>query len=257
MTTDCLEMRAIADHYGPGETAVLAALAGIDSILFSHTRAAQEAAYDALLSAARDGRLPLSIVDAANRRLAAFKAAFLRPPGSLADIGTPEHAAIAEEAARAGVTVVRRGSALPLGGVVGVVEFASVLESGIVERGGQAGFARALKARLPHAEVLTMMSAGDPAAALALAERVDTLVLAVRNAHLIPEQLAAARQIMQAARQVALVCLRNPYDASALDDADSALCTCGDSTPSLAAAVAALMGDYEPDGVLPVQVALA
>ena len=34
VSTDCMEMKAITDHYDPGESAVLAALAGIDLILF-------------------------------------------------------------------------------------------------------------------------------------------------------------------------------------------------------------------------------
>src|SRR5690606_34530300 len=38
VATDCMEMNAITDHYGAGESAVLAALAGIDLIMFSHTR---------------------------------------------------------------------------------------------------------------------------------------------------------------------------------------------------------------------------
>jgi hypothetical protein len=49
-----------------------------------------------------------------------------------------------------------------------------------------------------------------------------------------------------------LLCLRNPYDAALFDSADTILCTCGDSPPSLAAAVAALAGAFRPAGVLPV-----
>ncbi|MBC6938367.1 MAG: glycoside hydrolase family 3 protein, partial [Chloroflexi bacterium] len=60
--TDCMEMKAITEHYGAGESAVLAALAGQDVIFFSHTPAYQEAAYEALLAAARSGRLPLERV---------------------------------------------------------------------------------------------------------------------------------------------------------------------------------------------------
>jgi hypothetical protein len=86
----------------------------------------------------------------------------------------------------------------------------------------------------------------------ALAAQVDTLVLAVRSAHLNPEKRDTAVRLLRAARQSVLVCLRSPHDAAALPGADSVLCTCGDSPPSLAAAVAALMGDYVPEGTLPV-----
>jgi len=256
VTTDCLEMRAVSDHYEPGESAVLSALGGMDAILFSHTRAWQEAAYDGLLEAARSGRLPLEVIDAANRRMLALKQAYAAPPGDLEIIRAPEHLRVMRAAARAGTTLVQAGSALPLTdkASVGVVEFASILESGIVESGGVSGFARLLKTRLPDAPMLTLMSTANPAAAEALAGQVDTLVLAVRNAHLIPEQLASARRLLGLAQRTALVCLRNPYDVDALPGADTILCTCGDSEPSLEAAVAALMGDYVPKGTLPVEV---
>ena len=47
--TDCMEMKAITDVFGAGESAVLSVLAGVDLVLFSHRRERQEAAYDALL----------------------------------------------------------------------------------------------------------------------------------------------------------------------------------------------------------------
>ncbi len=68
-TTDCMEMRAVSDHYTPGESAVLAALAGQDLILFSHTRASQEAAYEGLLTAAQSGRLSLDRIDQSVTRI--------------------------------------------------------------------------------------------------------------------------------------------------------------------------------------------
>lgn len=256
VTTDCLEMNAITEHYGAAETAVLAALAGIDALLFSHTRSRQEAAYDALFAAVGSGRVPMQIVDEANRRLAAFKARYVLPRGDLRVVNSAEHRALANEAARAGTTLLRRSAALPLAGRVGVIEFASAFDSGIGEVDGLTGFSRLLRARLPDAEVHIMRGNSANADALELAGQVDTLVLAVRNAHLNGERLSAAQSLLNAARQRVLVCLRNPYDAGGLTGADAVLCTCGDSTPSLEAAVAALLGDFTPVGHLPVEVTL-
>ena len=254
VTTDCLEMNAITNHYGAGETAVLAALAGIDALLFSHTRSRQEAAYNALLNAAHSGRLPLSIVDDANRRLAAFKARYLLPRADRSVVACAGHQALAAEAARAGVTLLRPGAALPLSGPIGVIEFASALDSGIGEVDGLTGFSRLIRERLPEAGVCVLHGDQADSEALALAARAGTLVLAVRNAHLKAERLEAARQLLNAAQRTVLVCLRNPYDAGALAGADTVLCTCGDSMPSLQAAVAALLGDFTPTGRLPVEV---
>jgi beta-N-acetylhexosaminidase len=80
------------------------------------------------------------------------------------------------------------------------------------------------------------------------------LVMVTRSAHLRPEQLQVARELMGQAAKVVLLCLRNPYDVNVLPGAGTILCTCGDSKPSLRAAVDALMGDFAPSGQLPVDV---
>ncbi|GAB4555739.1 MAG: beta-N-acetylhexosaminidase [Anaerolineae bacterium] len=254
VSTDCLEMHAISKHYTPAETAILAALAGSDTILFSHTRAVQEEAYQALISAAQSGRLPLSVIDEANRRLFAFKTRYLKPRTDLSVIRAPSHLDAMAAAARASVVMLKRGAALPLHGTIGIVEFPSLHESGIIETSGLTGLAQRLKARLPHLEVVIQQSNAEAANAEQLAARVDTLILAVRNAHLSQPQLTIARRLLSMAHRVVLVCLRNPYDAGVLNGADTILLTCGDSTPSVAAAADALLGDFEPSGVLPVQI---
>jgi len=83
------------------------------------------------------------------------------------------------------------------------------------------------------------------------------LVLATRSAHLLPEQREVAQALLDSAAKSVLLCLRNPYDAEALHGADVVLCTCGDGTPSLQAALDALLGRFTPAGRLPVSVSLA
>ena len=57
ITTDCLEMRGITDHWGAGEAAVLAVEAGADLLLACHTLKTQVAMRDALVDAATSGRI--------------------------------------------------------------------------------------------------------------------------------------------------------------------------------------------------------
>ncbi|MBI5669247.1 MAG: beta-N-acetylhexosaminidase [Chloroflexi bacterium] len=260
--TDCMEMKAISNHYGAGESAVLAALAGEDIIFFSHTRAYQAEACDALLVAARSGRLSENRIDEAVGRIQMLLARF--PANSQPDISAirqPERLTLMQQAARAGTVLLKSDPAVfPLkpDTNAGVVEFASYLESGVVERGGITGFVARLSARLPQAVCVSLKSADTDAAALERAQQMaadcDVLVLATRNAHLIPEQLDMARDLAARAQQVILVCLRNPYDAMVLPGAVAVLCTCGDGEPSLLAAVDALLGQFKPAGKLPVPV---
>lgn len=266
-TTDCMEMRAITDHYGAGESAVLAVLAGIDMILFSHTRAYQEAAYDALIEAARSGRLSERRIDQAITRLDALLERYaITSTPDLSVIRDPEHLRIVEEAARAGTVLLKsEGGLLPLvlaeGHKIALIEFISVLESQVMESGGKTGLAAALTQKLPMIEIISLMSLDASPEHVQRAEKLasesDVLILATRNAHLIAPQLERAQDLIARAKAVILLCLRNPFDAQMLPNADVILCTCGDSTSSLDAAVAALLGEFTPSGRLPVKVELA
>lgn len=254
-TTDCMEMKAISGNYGAGESAVLSALAGMDMILFSHTRSMQEEAYDALLEAAKSGRLPLSRIDEAVGRVQAFKATYaITEPPKLELIRHPDHLAIAQKAARAAV-VLHHGELAPLdlSQNITLVEFASVFDSDAFGAETKTNFGGLLRQTLPHINHVALYPPHYEGTVEAV-EKADVLILASRSAHLNPKQLEMANQLLQKARYSILLCLRNPYDVEVLHGAKVVLCTCGDSTPSLQAAIDALTGQFVPTGVLPVPV---
>ncbi|MEP7293780.1 MAG: glycoside hydrolase family 3 N-terminal domain-containing protein, partial [Chloroflexota bacterium] len=222
--TDSMEMKAISEHYGAGESAVLAALAEIDLLLFSHYRQNQEDAYHALLEAANSGRLPLPLIEAANARIAALKADYaVTQAPDISIIRKPEHLALAQRAARAGTVLLSSSGIFPLqpdAENVALVEFGSYLDSEAMERGDLANFARMVSVRAPGIECLSLRAYETKPELLekakALAASVDILVLATRSAHLMPEQLEMARDLLSRSRHAILLCLRNPYDAGVL-----------------------------------------
>jgi len=71
--TDCMEMNAIAGHYGTVNAAVMAVAAGADVVMVSHTFARQTGAIDAICEAVRDGRIAEERIDASVRRILACK----------------------------------------------------------------------------------------------------------------------------------------------------------------------------------------
>jgi beta-N-acetylhexosaminidase len=262
LTTDCMEMRAISDRYGTGESAVLAALAGVDVIFFSHTAEKQAAAHDGVLKAVYSGHISTDRITEAARRILTLKARYAGAPQPFASelIATPEHRAVAQEAARAGVVMVRQETGvLPLrpgdGRRVVMVEFASYLDSEALERGGQTGLAERLKERLAGLEAIALESNFTPeqaARARAIATGADVLLLAVRSAHLYPPEAQLADLLIADARRVVLVALRNPHDVARFPTCKTALASLGDASPSLDAVVSALLGDYTPSAGLPV-----
>jgi beta-N-acetylhexosaminidase len=69
IVTDCLEMKAVADHWGTARAALEAVKAGADIVLVCHTLERQREVFELLLAAARSGELPESRIDSAARRI--------------------------------------------------------------------------------------------------------------------------------------------------------------------------------------------
>ena len=67
--SDCLEMKAISEHFGCGKAAVRAVAAGVDAMLVSHTSEAQHEVIDALAAAVVDGTIAEGRVREARVRL--------------------------------------------------------------------------------------------------------------------------------------------------------------------------------------------
>jgi len=261
--TDCMEMQAITQNYGAGESAVLAALAGADAMFFSHTREKQEAAYNALLDAAESGRLPLDRIEQAVARINAFTSRFPGgEPGDLSVIRHPDHLAVCRAAAEAGTVLVTANLATfplhPESQRIVLIEFASHLETGVLDQSGLTGLGILLHTQAPHIIHITLDPLEPQAETLEEAQRMvrtaDVAIVATRSAHLLPRQREIAQELLDMAHHSILLCLRNPYDIEVLDDTDTILCTCGDGAPSLQAAVDALLGRFTPTGRLPVPV---
>jgi beta-N-acetylhexosaminidase len=265
--TDDMEMKAVASQFGAGEAAVLAALAGQDVILFSHRVETQEIAYHALLNAALSGRLPIARIDAAVARIETMKARVaIREPLNPALIQTQPHLDVMTAAARAGMVLLRNGGEIPLaadGRGTLLVEFSSYYDTEAMakptagmEQGGTTSLASRLRARAHAIDTISLLpdeiTPEQAQAAKERAAQADLLIIATRNAQRLPVQRDVASALMALGKPVILLCLRAPFDVNVLPYAQTVLCTCGDSVPSLEAAADALVGGFVPLGALPV-----
>jgi beta-N-acetylhexosaminidase len=79
VVTDDLEMGAIARHYEIGDAVVRAALAGEDMLLICATPEKIRRGHEALLEAARNGRLPEDRIQQSLQRIARTKAIIEEP----------------------------------------------------------------------------------------------------------------------------------------------------------------------------------
>lgn len=259
VTTDCMEMKAIADNFTPAESAILAAQADVDLILFSHTPTMQEAAYEGLLSAARAGRVSIDRIDAANARVAALKERFaIDTPPDLSVVRSEKHLKRAQETARATISVIRDDAGLlPVDlSRCGVVEFFMSGESMVIMEQRRVGVMHYLQETAPDLPAVAIApDAADAAHAMGrarqLAGDVDTLIIVTRSVHLRPYFVDFINDLLEITASSALICARNPFDARVFPQVGTVICTCGDSAPSLQAAADALRGEFVPQGKLP------
>jgi beta-N-acetylhexosaminidase len=255
ITTDCMEMKAVTNKYGPGESAVQAAIAGANTILFSHTREYQESVYDALLEATQTGRIPVKQIDYSLQRIFDVKQLYpAYPKPSLSVIRKPEHLETVMEAARTGIVLLKETpDIIPLkhGRKYALIEFASHIEKGTLVEDSETMFAALLKTRLLELNSIWLDPISPTEVQLEKAKNIvddaDIIIVATRNAHLSPNQLEIAAKYLN--DSTILLCLRNPYDAGVLE-AGNILLTLGDSTSSLQAATEVLLGDFKPRATL-------
>ena len=111
--SDCMEMRAIADHFA--NPYVRAVKAGVDILFISHTAERQLEAADAIYRAVLEGEIPESRIDASVSRILACKQTYGGKAGDGASKEGSEDGrgayGLAEKISRGSITILRRGNA--------------------------------------------------------------------------------------------------------------------------------------------------
>ena len=253
--TDCLEMDAIAGGLGVPEGAVRAIEAGCDVVLVSHTPERQRAAIEAVVEAVESGRIDEGRIDESVRRVQRVK----RERG-LADSTTESWAAqapasklMATEVAERGVTLVRNDRE--------VIPFDPSRPLHVVGFTGTRGSSAEDDRYEPTVVFEALSKCGVEVRPQTVSEPEsldpafgpDDQVLAVSyDARASAEQAAALQRVCDTQAAVAVLAVRNPYDA-AVCPADATVLTCYDYSPAaVAAAARVLIGAVDATGALPV-----
>lgn len=227
IVSDDLEMGAVSETCAIGEATVRAADAGHDLLLVCHTEGAQRAAARALVDAYRSGRLPRAQLERAAARVRALRErrttrAEPGPPAPERD-GPPLAKAMASRAVTE-LTPGREAFARSLNGRVLVVfpRFSELAARITIEpevcdeaRWVRAAFAPAgvdpevCIVGIEPSEAVIEHAARTAAAA-------DASVLFLYDAHLYRSNRALLDAMQARARRLAVVLLRDPYDAALL-----------------------------------------
>jgi beta-N-acetylhexosaminidase len=251
IVSDDLEMGAIGETCPIGEATVRAAAAGHDLLLVCHTESAQRAAAAALVDAYRSGAQPRRDLEAAAERVRRLRESrTVRTEGgqpAAEPDGTPLAKAIATRAVTV-VTGAPPGWKRALNGRVAVVfpRFSDLaarifIEPALVDEGGYVGGAFGPAGIVPETIVVGIEPVpAEIEAAAARAAAADATVLFLYDGHLYPSNRALLQAVQEAARSLAVVLLRDPYDARLLSPGVFGITAFGWRTCQLDAVIARL-----------------
>lgn len=271
VVTDCLEMQAIARHFGVGEGAVRAIEAGADLVLVSHTLADQIAAIEAVTAAVRRGRISEEHIDRSVERVLTLKQQRLSnslplgaTPTAVTIPLTPEDESgdILRRAAEGSVTLARDEGSLPIRLDEPVlVVWPELRHTTEVDEPAVYTYtlAEALEQLHRQVEVAVIgVRASEPEVAAVLERSASFTQIVVATYTAVGEldqgqQTLVQRLIQQAGdKRIVVVSTRNPYDLRAFPEVGTYLCLYENRPPALDAVAQVLVGRLQPQGVLPV-----
>lgn len=272
MVTDCMNMHAVAHNFDARDSAVRTVLAGCDLVLTDQW----DLAHDALLTAAREGRLPGARLDEATGRVRAVKerlfgAGLARPEpidarAATSAAQTPAHLEVAERIAAASITLAR-------GALTPPSRRPLILATRMARRFGPSVREQLLSALAAigwqNAEVQMLDPTPDAAQAHDAVERAraagwaallhfNRVISFDPDAVLASDELASlARVISAAGVPLAVASLGSPYVLPLFGDAAALLCGYSACDASVRATLRVLMGAEQPRGQLPVDLVVS
>ncbi|MGO4540518.1 glycoside hydrolase family 3 protein [Paenibacillus sp. 2TAB19] len=258
VVTDCLEMSAIDEFYGPGPGAVQALRAGADMVLVSHTYEKQLAALEAVASAVESGELAMDRIDEAVGRVMALKEKLALDEPLLPwedarrEIATEDNQAVAARWSEASVTLVKNeGGLLPLSKAARTLVLwpdivpVSVADEMLSGQGTLGDFLGQFHSNLVERRL-------SDRHALAELDTFEQIVVVTYDASKHPPERDIAREVVKlAGERTVAVSVRNPLDLLLYPDVLAYIAVYECRPLALAAAAKALVGELIPQGKLP------
>ena len=257
--TDSLEMRAIAATYGPADAAIRSKAAGADVLLPLGALDSQIAVAQALHAALEDERLDRASFESTARRLKALRATY-NVTHDVPPCGQPDPAWTdrALGIARRSITVTQGGARLPLPRDTRLALIDCVLprfnlaEEELERSELLLSIVREAFPAASHIALVPGFAEATIAAARALAEQAEAVLVVTRNAVLIEEQARLLQLLGSLDVPLIHAAVRMPYDAALSPRGAITLLTYGDPAVSLRALIEAISGAIEPKGTPPV-----
>ncbi|WP_236838649.1 beta-N-acetylhexosaminidase [Caldalkalibacillus salinus] len=274
VTTDCMEMKAIADTVGTPQGALQAIQAGVDLVMISHLPTLQKEAIQTIEEALLQGECSQARIDEAYRRVKRLKETYLSWEDITdtftlsvpSTVGCQDHEVLAHDVYEQGVTLVKGEHHLPLNPSSEVTGYRTLVvypENSYLtwvedERFSNHTLGAEVQRVDPQASVHilsaepTLLEIED---VLDEAAHYDTVIVGTLTAGQRSSQAELVQKLCQLDNvQVAVMAMRSPYDLAHFPNVDIYIATYEFTNPALRVATDILYGRKKAKGTMPVTI---
>ena len=271
VTTDCMEMDAIAKRIGTEKGGVEAVKAGVDLVMVSHLYDRQINTIEAIYNAVKDGELSEERIDESLTRINRLKDQYINwsqieeKPKVSQDVGSKEHQYISEKIYEKGITIAENDHIFPIKlseedrllVVYPRNDYATLVED---QRYATMTLGKEIQKLHTNTDVIqleTPIKDKDIKEVLSKANEYKYIIVGTLNAFSDQQQQKLVRELIKTNIPIVAIATRSPYDLNYFFGLKGAICTYEFSKPALRMAAHALFGKVNVKGKLPVTLSKA
>lgn len=264
VTTDCMEMNAIANTIGTAKGGVEAIKAGVDLIMVSHLHHLQKETIDAIVTAVESGEIDEAQIEAAVARVTRLKEKYCSWEEIGSDevpsfVGGKEHQQLAHDIYKQGITIVKNNGILPLKNKRVLVVYSENKYTMQVEdkRYSSMYLGETIKEIDDTAEIVELSNPAtdeEIQSVAAKAQQFETIIVGTLTVQEGDAQTKLVKAMTDTGVPVIVIATRSPYDLAYLPEIQAYLCTYEFPYPALNMAAKAIYGREQVTGKLPVTI---
>jgi beta-N-acetylhexosaminidase len=268
VTTDCMEMNAIANTIGTAKGGAEAIKAGVDIVMVSHRHNLQKETIEAIIAEVESGEIPFSKILEAAGRVKRLKDKYLswdelnlnEDPQVPAVVGSDEHIQMANEIYKQGITIVKNNSILPLkkNQKTLVIYSENKYMMRVEEKCYSSMFLGKVVQEIdPTAEMVQISNPATDEEISAVSQQAKGFnAIIVGTLTVLPgdQQVRLIETLCETGVPVVVAATRSPYDLAYLPNVDACVCTYEFTCPAIKIAAKALYGIENVTGKLPVTI---
>ncbi|MCO7128047.1 beta-N-acetylhexosaminidase [Sporolactobacillus shoreicorticis] len=264
ITTDCLEMKAIADHFGTARGAVMALKAGADMVMVSHTYEKQIETLNQVAKAVETRQIDGDSIIKSIERVHRLKKKYLNwqdalNPESISVGSKKSHQSEAARIYKEGITVIKNEhQALPVSNTDRVLFIYSerFMSAKVEDQSSHLSFVEKIVKDI-HSEA-DVFNREDPELIDLInnyhykMKKYQVVVVLIESVSMEKSQVTLFNELKKADCPLIVIAGKSPYGIRSFSEADALLCTYDINPTALTIVIRAIFGLEEVRGTLPV-----